>query len=374
MVHVPSEKLPNWRICVHTEAENSLTSNFVELWHAAWLTWRFTSKTNLLLCQKDQCIWFINETWSIHCLHSLYCVYVLTFWWLWTPLSCMCLGGVFISWICLFCWKSRDICLRLLAFKNIERSMWMALRPKTGEMSPCLLLTKSRIKCCSRQMFVGVLGLFWSHPGVWQFHMTLIWGDEMQSKRQSRGKSTQRQSERNRRCGGVSSWPRGVSWLLEWTSWWCLVLSVLAQTEVWAAHSSCIELSVSHSLNWSLSTLLFFGVFFVCVCVLRRLCHSFAQQQQTGGYQLEQGLKRQLRWFVLSLLTFCLGRIIFSLLQILCSMFIYSCVFFIPSVDFYACLNPWYFPHGSQLPTINDLNLKWSPNCSCMAVSHTVMP
>lgn len=40
---------------------------------------------------------------------TLYCICVLTVLWLPTPLSYMCLGGVYISWICLFCWKSRDI-------------------------------------------------------------------------------------------------------------------------------------------------------------------------------------------------------------------------------------------------------------------------
>lgn len=63
-----------------------------------------------------------------------------------------------------------------------------------------------------------------------------------------------RQSEQDRRWGGLASWPQGVFWLFEWTPQ-CLMLSVLAQTEVWALYSSGIELSVSHSLKQSFSQL-----------------------------------------------------------------------------------------------------------------------
>ncbi len=86
-----------------------------------------------------------------------------------------------------------------------------------------------------------------------------------------------RQPERNRRCGGLASWPQGVFWPFEWTSQ-CLVLSVLAQTEVWALYSSGIELSVSHSLKQSFSQhcLLF--------AVLPLHCLSLVRQQpaETG--------------------------------------------------------------------------------------------
>lgn len=227
-------------------------------------------------------------------------------------------------------------------------------------------------------MFVGVLCLFWSRPVVWQFYMKLIWGDEMQSGRESREKA---EGISQNGAAGVAACPRGPEvspgfWSEHHDDVWCCQFWPRLKCEQPILLALSCQFLTHSTDHYLLSAVFFFC--FVCVSFTNSVAALHSSSRQAVPAWTGVKTINMVCFIVTDPL---MGQdYLFPSRDTLQHVCLFLCIFY--SQCWFLCLfkpsDMFHTVLSHLLEMTSFLNeafaVKRSPNCSFMTVSHTVIP